>query len=97
MVELRLPERKTLLTIERLGGVASIEQIASESGLTDAAVMRAVLTLQEKKLVDIREEKTTVIKLKKRRRNIRQRRLTRKAPIKCSKKSWWNSFHRSRR
>jgi len=64
MVELRLPERKTLLAIKRLGGVASIEQIASESGLTDAAVMRAVLTLHEKGFVNIREEKKTVIKLK---------------------------------
>lgn len=64
MVELRLPERKTLLAIERLGGIASIEQIKGESGLTDAAVMRAVLTLQERNLVNVREEKKTVIKLK---------------------------------
>ena len=63
MVKLREQERKVLLTIERLGGKASVEQITSESGFSTAAVMRAALTLQEKKLVKIHEERQTIIKL----------------------------------
>jgi len=63
MIELRRHERKTLLAIERLGGKASVEQIITESKLTDAAIMRAALTLQERKLVKIHEEKQTIVKL----------------------------------
>jgi len=63
MVELREQERKTLLAIERLGGKASIEQVMSEVALTDAAIMRAALTLQEKGLVEIHEDKRTLIGL----------------------------------
>jgi phenylalanyl-tRNA synthetase alpha chain len=63
MVELREQERKTLLAIERLGGVASVEQLTNESGLSDAAIMRAALTLEEKGLVKIREEKLIVGRL----------------------------------
>ncbi|MGC9345828.1 MAG: phenylalanine--tRNA ligase subunit alpha [Candidatus Bathyarchaeales archaeon] len=63
MIELRRHERKALLAIERLGGKASAEQIITESGLTDAAIMRAALTLQERKLVKIHEEKQTIVKL----------------------------------
>jgi len=65
MVELREAERKTLLAIQRLREKASAEQIVTETGLSDAAIMRAALTLQEKKLVKIREKKQTIIKLNK--------------------------------
>jgi len=63
MVELREQERKTLLAIQKLGGKASVEQIMNESRLSDAAIMRAALTLQEKKLLKIYEEKQTIVKL----------------------------------
>ena len=52
MVELRENEHKTLLTIEKLGGKASVEQIMKESGLPDTTIMRAALTLQEKNIVE---------------------------------------------
>jgi phenylalanyl-tRNA synthetase alpha chain len=65
MIELREQERKTLLAIERLGGKASVKQIMNKSGLSDAAIMRAALTLQEKKLVKIKETKQTIVKLNK--------------------------------
>jgi phenylalanyl-tRNA synthetase alpha chain len=63
MVELRENEYKTLLTIEKLGGKASIEQIMKESKLPAATIMRAVLTLQDKKLVEIGERKQTIVSL----------------------------------
>jgi phenylalanyl-tRNA synthetase alpha chain len=63
MIELREHERKTLLTVEQLGGKASIEQLTVESGLPNAAIMRAALTLQEKKLAKIHEKKQTIAKL----------------------------------
>jgi phenylalanyl-tRNA synthetase alpha chain len=63
MVELREHERKTLLAIGKLGGRASAEEIMDESGLPSAAIMRAALVLQEKKLVEVEEERQTVIEL----------------------------------
>ncbi|MGQ9538456.1 MAG: phenylalanine--tRNA ligase subunit alpha [Candidatus Bathycorpusculaceae bacterium] len=63
MVGIRLQERKTLLALEKLGGKASVEQVVSESKLSDAAVMRAALTLKEKNLVEIIEAKQTVLRL----------------------------------
>ncbi|MEM3627160.1 MAG: phenylalanine--tRNA ligase subunit alpha [Candidatus Bathyarchaeia archaeon] len=63
MVKLREHERKTLLSIERLGGKASAEQIMNESGLSHAAIMRAALALKEKTLVEIREVKQKILKL----------------------------------
>jgi len=65
MVKLREQERKTLLAIEGLGGEASAEQVMNESGLSNAAVMRATLTLREKNLVKIKERKQTIVKLNK--------------------------------
>jgi len=65
MVELRAHERKTLLAIEKLDGKASVEQVINESRLPYAAVMRAALTLQEKKLMKIKETKQTIAKLNK--------------------------------
>jgi phenylalanyl-tRNA synthetase alpha chain len=63
MVELREHERKTLLAIGKLGGRASAEEITNESGLPNAAIMRAALVLQEKKLVEMQEKRQTVIEL----------------------------------
>ncbi|MBE0519660.1 hypothetical protein IBX35_01265, partial [Candidatus Bathyarchaeota archaeon] len=63
MVELRENEHKTLLTIEKLGGKASVEQIMKESRLPDTTIMRAALTLQQKKIVEILEKKQTIIRL----------------------------------
>jgi phenylalanyl-tRNA synthetase alpha chain len=63
MVELRQHERKALSALAKLSGKAQIEPIMNKSGLSDSAVMRAALTLQEKKLVQIIEKKQTVAKL----------------------------------
>ena len=63
MVELRENEYKILLTIERLGGKASVGQIIEENGLPNAAIMRAALVLQEKGLAKIHEETQTTMKL----------------------------------
>jgi phenylalanyl-tRNA synthetase alpha chain len=63
MVDLREREQKTLLTLAKLGGKTSAEQLISQTGLSDAAVMRAALTLQDKKLVRINEERQTIARL----------------------------------
>jgi len=63
MVELREHERRTLSTLNRLGAQASEAQLAKEGGLSDSAVMRAAITLQEKGLVKIHERKDTVLRL----------------------------------
>lgn len=63
MIELREQERKTLSELEKSGGKASAEYLAGKSDLSIAAIMRAVLTLQERRLVEISEKKRTIIKL----------------------------------
>jgi phenylalanyl-tRNA synthetase alpha chain len=63
MVDLRTHELKVLSTLEKLNGKASVEQSISEAELSDAAVMRAALTLQEKNLVKIHAEPQVIIKL----------------------------------
>jgi len=63
MVELRENEQKTLLALQKLNGKASVSKIIESSGLAHAAVMRAALTLSEKKLVTIHEQKRKVIEL----------------------------------
>jgi phenylalanyl-tRNA synthetase alpha chain len=63
MVDLREHEQKTISTLVKLGGRASPEQLISQSGLSDAAVMRAALTLQDRKLVQISEEAKTMVRL----------------------------------
>ena len=60
MTGLRLHERKTLAALEKLGGKASVEDIAEKSGLAHAAVMRAALTLSAENLVKIHEQKWNV-------------------------------------
>jgi phenylalanyl-tRNA synthetase alpha chain len=63
MVELREHERRTLSTLDKLGGKASVEQLISESRLPDAAITRGAMTLQEKGFVKIKEERQTTLKL----------------------------------
>ena len=63
MVELRAQEQQILATLEKLKGKASVEDLMCESKLSDAAVMRSALTLQEKDLVKIHAEPQTLIKL----------------------------------
>jgi phenylalanyl-tRNA synthetase alpha chain len=61
--ELRENEQKTLLALEKLEGKAPVDQVIDASGLAHAAVMRAVLTLAEKKLTTTHETKQTLIQL----------------------------------
>ena len=63
MVNLRAQELKVLSAIEKLGGKASVEQLISEAKLSDAAVMRTALTLQEKELAKIHAEPQVIVKL----------------------------------
>jgi phenylalanyl-tRNA synthetase alpha chain len=65
MVELRENEQKTLLTLQRLNGKAEVSQITEQSGLAHAAVMRATLTLAEKRLVKVNERRQRVVDLNK--------------------------------
>ena len=63
MPELRENEQKTLLALEKLKGKAPVDQIIETSGLAHAAVMRAALTLTEKKLTTTHETNQTLIML----------------------------------
>ncbi len=63
MIELGNNEFKTLLTIEKLGGKASMQQMVEASSLPRAAMIRAALTLKDQKLVNIFERKQTIIEL----------------------------------
>ena len=63
MVELRAHEQRILATLDKLKGKASVEELMCESKLSDTAVMRSALTLQEKNLVKIHAELQTIIKL----------------------------------
>ncbi len=63
MVDLRGHERKILSTLGKLGGKAQLEQLIGESGLPNAAVMRAALALQDKKFLKAHEEKQAMARL----------------------------------
>lgn len=63
MGDLRFHEVKILFALEKLGGKASVEQLITEGKLSDAAVMRTALTLQENGLVKIHAEPQVVVKL----------------------------------
>jgi len=63
MVNLRAHELKVLAAIAKLGGKASVEQLISEAELSDAAIMRAALTLQEQGLVRIHAEPQVIARL----------------------------------
>jgi len=62
-VALRENEQKTLKVLGENDGKASIDQIVDLANLAHAAVMRAALSLSEKGLVKINEEKKTYVKL----------------------------------
>ncbi|MGQ9624733.1 MAG: phenylalanine--tRNA ligase subunit alpha [Candidatus Bathycorpusculaceae bacterium] len=64
-LRLRLHEQKTLLALKELNGKASVDEVVRKSGLAHAAVMRAALTLSEKKLLVIHEQERTVTTLNK--------------------------------
>ncbi len=63
MSEFREHELKTLLALKEIGGRAKVDQIVQVSGLADSAVMRAALSLGEKSLITIGEQKKTIITL----------------------------------
>jgi phenylalanyl-tRNA synthetase alpha chain len=63
MVDLREHELKTLVSLAKLGRMASVEEVIGQSRLPHAAVMRAALTLREKGFVQIHEKRRTVVKL----------------------------------
>lgn len=63
VVELRENEQKTLLAMHSLGGKATVDQIVHTSGLAHAAVMRAALEMSNASLLQIQEQKRTVISL----------------------------------
>ena len=58
---LRENEQKTLKVLGESGGKASVDQIVNLAGLAHAAVMRAALSLSEKGLVKISEEKKVYV------------------------------------
>ena len=63
MIELRGHEYRTLSVLAKLGGKASVDELVEKSGLPDAGVMRAVMVLQEKRLVNVGESKRTIVRL----------------------------------
>ena len=63
MAKLREHERRMLSTLTLLGGKAETGQIVNESGLSDAAVMRAAMTLKEKGMAQISEKRQTIASL----------------------------------
>jgi len=60
VIELREHEARTLQALAALGGTARFGQIANKTGLDEAAVMRAVLTLTEKEYTSVRDEATSL-------------------------------------
>jgi phenylalanyl-tRNA synthetase alpha chain len=63
MIELRENEQKTLLALQKLSGKGHIDQIVEVSGLAHAAVMRAALSLSTKNMIQVNEQKQTMIAL----------------------------------
>lgn len=63
MVRLRENEQRTLLTLKKLKGKASVDDIVKISNLAHAAAMRAVLSLAEKKLIKTHERKQNKLTL----------------------------------
>jgi len=63
MIELRVQEQQILLGIEKNGGKASVEQLITTCNLSDAAIMRNALTLQENSLLNIHAVTQNIIKL----------------------------------
>ena len=63
MANLRAHELKILTALDQVGGKASVEQLVKEAELSDAAVMRTSLTLQEKGFARIHAEPQVLVKL----------------------------------
>ena len=64
MVDLRANELKLLSTLAKsIGEKVSVEEFTRKCNLSDAAVMRTALTLQEKDLVKIYANPETILKL----------------------------------
>ncbi len=63
-MELRENEVLTLLALKAMRGTGELQAIVNKTGLKDAAVMRAALTLHEKNLVTLREKKTGIVRLR---------------------------------
>lgn len=63
-MELRENEVLTLLALKHMRGTGEVQAIVDSTGLKDAAVMRAALTLHEKNLVTLREKKTSIVRLR---------------------------------
>jgi phenylalanyl-tRNA synthetase alpha chain len=63
VTELRENEQKTLLALKQLKGRAPVEEIVKNTRLADAAVMRAALSLTEKKLLETHEKNKSAISL----------------------------------
>jgi phenylalanyl-tRNA synthetase alpha chain len=63
MVDLRAHELKILSMLAKFIGKVSVEEFTRRCKLSDAAVMRAALTLQEKGLVKIYAKPETILKL----------------------------------
>jgi len=63
MIELRENEQRTLSTLGKLGGKASINEILKISGLAHAAIMRAQLKLSRENLVKLSEQRNTIAAL----------------------------------
>ncbi len=60
MVELQKNEQKTLMSLDKMGGKANIDQIIRTSNLAHAAVMRAALGLSKKEIVQLHEKKQII-------------------------------------
>jgi phenylalanyl-tRNA synthetase alpha chain len=63
LVDLREHERLLQRTLAKLKGKAETDVLVAQSGMTEASVMRAAAELKEKGLVEIHEQKETVLKL----------------------------------
>jgi phenylalanyl-tRNA synthetase alpha chain len=63
MVDLRANELNVLSSLQKSEGKASVDELIQKCGLSDSAVMRAALDLQEKGLITIHAELQKVVKL----------------------------------
>jgi len=63
MVDLRANELNVLSGLRKLGGKASVDELIEKCELSDSAIMRAALDLQDKELITIHAELQTIVKL----------------------------------
>ncbi len=63
MVELRAQEQQLLSAVESMSGKGTVEQLMEACGLTDSAIMRIALTIQEKNLMTIHAQHQNIVKL----------------------------------